>query len=75
MIRSFNGKTPRIAPSAFVSEGATIIGDVVIGEGSGVWPGAVIRADFATIEIGRDTMVEDNCVIHSGDAMIIGDNN
>lgn len=75
VIRSFNGKTPRIAPSAFVSKGATVIGDVVIGAGSGVWPGAVIRADFASIEIGQDTMIEDNCVIHSGIPMTIGDNN
>ena len=66
MIRSFNGKTPRIAASAFVSEAAYVIGDVEIGEESSVWPGAVIRADFGKITIGRNTAVEDNCVIHSG---------
>ena len=74
MIRSFNGKTPKVAESAFVSEAAYVIGDVEIGENSGIWPGAVIRADFATIKIGRNTMVEDNSVIHSGVAMEIGDN-
>jgi carbonic anhydrase/acetyltransferase-like protein (isoleucine patch superfamily) len=66
MIRSFKGKTPRIAESAFVSEAAYVIGDVEIGENSSVWPGAVIRGDSGRVTIGRNTAVEDNCVIHSG---------
>ena len=66
MIRSLNGKSPRIAESAFVSEAAYIVGDVEIGVASGVWPGAVIRGDFGKIRIGRRVSVEDNAVIHSG---------
>ena len=66
MIKAFNGKMPRIASSALVSEAACIIGDVEIGEDSSVWPGAVIRGDFGKITIGRNTAIEDNCVIHSG---------
>lgn len=66
MIREFNGKTPRIAESAFVSEAAYVVGDVEIGEDSNVFPGAVIRGDFGSIKIGRNTSIEDNCVIHSG---------
>ncbi len=80
MIKSFSGKTPKIAESAFVSEAAYIIGDVEIGESSSVWPGAVIRGDFGKIKIGKNTAVEDNCVIHSGSPsgpvmdITIGDN-
>jgi carbonic anhydrase/acetyltransferase-like protein (isoleucine patch superfamily) len=66
MVRSLNGKTPKIAESAFVSEAAYIVGDVEIGEESNVWPGAVIRGDFGKIRIGKNVAVEDNCVIHSG---------
>ena len=66
MIRSFNGKTPKIHESAFVSEAAYIIGDVEIGENSSVWPGAVVRADLGKITIGKNSVIEDNCVIHSG---------
>jgi carbonic anhydrase/acetyltransferase-like protein (isoleucine patch superfamily) len=66
MIRSFNGKSPRIAGSAFVSEAAYIIGDVEIGENSNIMPCAVIRADMGKITIGSYVSVEDNCVIHSG---------
>ncbi len=70
MIRSFNGKTPRIAESAFVSEAAYVVGDVVIGEDSSIWPGAVIRGDFGSITIGCNSVVEDNSVIHSGSPSI-----
>ena len=66
MIRSYDGKSPRIATSAFVDMAACIIGDVEIGEESSVWPGAVIRGDMGRITIGKQTIVEDNCVIHSG---------
>lgn len=66
MIRSLGGKTPKIAESAFVSEAAYVIGDVEIGENSSVWPGAVIRGDFGSIKIGKNTAIEDNCVIHAG---------
>ena len=75
MIRSFNGKTPKIAKSAFISEAAYIVGDVEIGENSNIWPGAVIRGDFGSIKIGKYSSVEDTCVIHSGSTVgiIIGD--
>ncbi|MEE8418777.1 MAG: gamma carbonic anhydrase family protein [Dehalococcoidales bacterium] len=81
MIRSFNGKTPSISDSAFISEAAYIVGDVEIGENSSVWPGAVIRGDLGKITIGKNVVVEDNCVIHSGSPSLpptsnitIGDN-
>ena len=72
MIREFRGKSPKIALSAFVSEAAYVIGDIEIGEHSNVWPGAVIRADFGTITIGQNTSLEDNCVVHSGTDLSIG---
>lgn len=74
MIRSVNGKTPKIAESAFVSEAAYVIGDVEIGENSGIWPGAVVRGDFGSIKIGNNTMIEDNCVVHSVGSLEIGNN-
>jgi len=73
MVRSLNGKTPKIAESAFISEASYIVGDVEIGENSSVWPGAVIRADFGKIKIGKNTIVEDNCVIHSGSPSGVAD--
>ncbi len=73
MIRSLNGKTPLVADSAWVSEAAYVVGDVVIGEGASVWPGATIRADSARVTVGRDTAIQDNTVIHCDDPLTIGD--
>jgi len=72
MIRAFEGKTPKIAQTAFISEAAYVVGDVEIGEHSSVWPGAVIRGDYATVTIGSYVHLEDNCVVHCGVDLIMG---
>ena len=64
-IYEFEGKRPRIHGKAFVFESADVIGDVTIGEGCYIGPGAVIRGDYGTIVIGDGTAVEDNAVIHA----------
>ena len=74
LIRSIDGKTPQIHPTAFISEAAYVVGDVVIGEGTNVWPGAVIRGDYGRIIIGKDCSIQDNCVIHTDDYLEFGDN-
>ena len=74
MIREFDHKYPKIATSAFISEAAYVVGDVEIGEGSSIWPGAVIRGDCGKIRIGKNTSIEDNCVVHGKGDVIIGDN-
>jgi carbonic anhydrase/acetyltransferase-like protein (isoleucine patch superfamily) len=80
MIRSLGDKTPKIHPEAFVSEFAYVVGDVEIGEGSSVWPGAVIRGE-SKIVIGRFTCIQDNSTVHAeaagasiGDFVVIGHN-
>ena len=73
MIRSLDGIAPRIHPTAFVSEAAYVIGDVVIGEGSSVWPGSVVRGDMGRITIGKYTCVQDNSVVHCDTDATIGD--
>ncbi len=73
MIRSYDGKTPVVHPTAFVSEAAYVLGDVEIGEGSSIWPGVVIRADAAKITIGKNSNVQDNSVLHADTPMNIGD--
>ncbi len=72
MIRNFGNKVPKIAPSAFVSEAAYVVGDVEIAENASVWPGAVVRGDFGRITIGRNTAIEDGAVVHSGGDLTIG---
>ncbi len=45
--------------------GAHVFGDVEIGENTSVWYGAVIRGDSGPIKIGKNSNVQDNCVLHS----------
>ena len=50
------------------------MGSVILGERSGIWPGAIVRGDFATIRIGSGTIIEDNVVVHTGQDLEIGNN-
>jgi len=49
--------------------GAHVVGDVKIGENSSVWYNAVIRGDRGPIVIGKNSNVQDNCVIHCSDTI------
>jgi carbonic anhydrase/acetyltransferase-like protein (isoleucine patch superfamily) len=55
---------PQIDPDAFVHPDCTIIGNVVIGAGSTIWPQAVLRGDQSRIVIGERTSVQDGAVLH-----------
>jgi carbonic anhydrase/acetyltransferase-like protein (isoleucine patch superfamily) len=48
----------------FIAQTATVVGTVRIARGSSVWFGAVVRGDEAPIQIGRNTNVQDNAVVH-----------
>jgi carbonic anhydrase/acetyltransferase-like protein (isoleucine patch superfamily) len=61
----FRGHWPKISQSAFLADGARIIGDVEIGENCGIWFNVVIRGDVNTIAIGHSTNIQDNAVIHA----------
>lgn len=63
-IRPYRGKFPQIAASAYIDLSAVIIGDVVIGEDSSVWPRSVVRGDVHYIRIGSSTNIQDGCVLH-----------
>ncbi len=63
-IRPYQGKFPQIAASAYIDRAAVVIGDVVIGEDSSVWPMCVVRGDVNHIRIGNRTNIQDGCVLH-----------
>jgi len=64
MIRPYRGTTPKIAESAYIDPSAQVIGDVVVGERSSVWPLVTIRGDVNRIRIGDETSIQDNSVLH-----------
>lgn len=73
-IAAFEGTSPRIGDGTYVHPSADVLGDVTLGQGCWIGPGARIRGDYGTIVIGDHTSVEDNCVIHArpGEQTTIG---
>lgn len=63
-ILSYRGKWPRVHAGVFAADGARVIGDVEIGEGSSLWFNAVVRGDVHWIRIGCRTNIQDNATIH-----------
>ncbi|MDN5848603.1 MAG: gamma carbonic anhydrase family protein [Nitrococcus sp.] len=64
MLRPFNGRSPRLADTAWVDATALVIGDVELAEDVSIWPMAVIRGDINSICIGARSNVQDGTVIH-----------
>jgi carbonic anhydrase/acetyltransferase-like protein (isoleucine patch superfamily) len=64
VIRTYRGRKPMIAESAYVDAAAVVIGDVTIGEHSSIWPGTVVRGDVHWIRIGARTNIQDGSVLH-----------
>lgn len=75
MIWDFQGIYPTIHPTAFVAEGADVIGKVAIGRGASIWFRCVLRGDVHRITVGDDTNVQDGSVLHVGrrEPCVIGD--
>ena len=82
MIRRFEGITPTLGAGAWVDDAAQVIGDVVLGADSSVWPLVTIRGDVNAIRIGARTNVQDNSCLHvthdgphspGGAPLVIGD--
>lgn len=83
LIKTVRGFTPKIAQNCFLAENATIVGDVVLGEGCSIWFNAVLRGDVNPIRIGKQVNIQDGSVLHTlyqkstveiGDYVSIGHN-
>lgn len=76
MIVPFGGKVPQDRGAAFVAPNATVLGDVILEQGSSVWYGAVLRGDDGTLTLGENTNVQDNAVLHcdAGGKVLLGKN-
>jgi len=63
-IRPYQGILPRFGANVYVDPGATVIGDVEIGDDASLWPGVVARGDVHHIRIGARTNVQDGSILH-----------
>jgi carbonic anhydrase/acetyltransferase-like protein (isoleucine patch superfamily) len=64
VIRAYLEAEPRIHERAWIAPGAVVVGDVVIGEDSSIWYGAVVRGDVERIRIGVRSNIQDQSTIH-----------
>ena len=83
LIKSVRGFTPLIGKDCYLAENATVVGDVVMGDGCSIWFNAVLRGDVNSIRIGNYVNIQDGSVLHTlfekstveiGDYVSIGHN-
>ncbi|ABR89826.1 carbonic anhydrases/acetyltransferases, isoleucine patch superfamily [Janthinobacterium sp. Marseille] len=67
---------PNIAPSAYVTDSATVVGRVTIMDNSSVWFQVAIRGDNEDITIGRNCNLQEGAVLHAdpGFPLTLADN-
>jgi phenylacetic acid degradation protein len=63
-VYALRGMIPVIDPTAFVHPTATLIGDVIVGPGVYVGPGASLRGDFGRLILEAGSNLQDNCIMH-----------
>lgn len=62
---SLGDRVPHVAPSAWVADTATVVGDVTVGPGAGIFYSAVLRADMESVVVGADSNIQDGAVLHA----------
>lgn len=71
MFYAFDGQVPVVGRGTYVSELATVIGDVEIGDDCYVGPGAILRGDHGRIEIGDGSAVEEGVILHAAPGHVL----
>ena len=83
LIKSVRGFTPQMGKDCYLAENATVVGDVIMGDGCSVWFNTVLRGDVNSIRIGNHVNIQDGSVLHTlyekstveiGDYVSIGHN-
>ncbi|TFF97169.1 MAG: hypothetical protein EU540_09120 [Promethearchaeota archaeon] len=59
----YNGKKPKISPQSYVSPMSTLIGDIIVNDNVVVWPGSILRAEKAQINIGEYSTIFDGVIL------------
>ena len=75
-ILALDGRKPSVSSEAWVAPTATVVGSATIEAGTGIFYGAVIRADREDITIGAGSNIQDSAVVHAdpGHRAKIGNN-
>ncbi len=63
-VKSVRGNTPEWGKDCFLSDSATLVGDVKAGDQCSFWFNTVVRGDVNSIRLGDKVNVQDGAVIH-----------
>ena len=64
LIKKVKGILPKFGKEIYLSENATVVGDVVMGDNCSVWFNAVVRGDVNYIRIGNKVNIQDGAIVH-----------
>jgi carbonic anhydrase/acetyltransferase-like protein (isoleucine patch superfamily) len=64
MLVELDGVAPKVGRGVWLAPTAVLIGDVRVADRANIWFGTVLRADFSYIEVGEETSIQDNAVVH-----------
>jgi carbonic anhydrase/acetyltransferase-like protein (isoleucine patch superfamily) len=62
---SFHFQAELVDPTAYIAPTATVLGKVTLAAQASVWFAAVIRGDAEAISLGRQSNVQDGCILHA----------
>ena len=62
---AYQGIVPVVDPTSYVHPLASLIGDVIVGPGCFIAPGASLRGDFGRIVVEGDSSIQDNVSVHA----------
>ena len=62
---TYQGITPVVHPTSYVHPLASLIGDVIVGPGCFIAPGASLRGDFGRIIVEGDSSIQDSVTVHA----------
>lgn len=63
-IRTYRGTAPELGARVYVDPAATVIGKVKLADDVSIWPGAVLRGDVESIEVGARSNIQDGSIVH-----------
>ena len=64
LIKTVNGKTPKIGKGCYIAENATLVGDIIMGKSCSIWFNTVVRGDVNYIKLGNKVNIQDGAIIH-----------
>ncbi|WP_164203189.1 gamma carbonic anhydrase family protein [[Micrococcus luteus] ATCC 49442] len=64
-VLAIDGRNPALTEDTWIAPTAVVVGSATIGAGTGIFYGAVVRADTEDISIGAGSNVQDCAVVHA----------